>query len=212
MKRGFDLLAAIVALVVTSPVIAGAALLVKLDSPGPAFYRAARIGRDGKPFEMYKLRTMRVNSDRNGPAVTAAGDPRITSVGRILRRTKIDEIPQLWNVLRGDMSLVGPRPEAPDFIRHYTADQRRVLSVRPGITGPTALAYIDEEAMLAEGDAEATYVSSIMPAKLALDLEYVRTASFAGDLNILARTAWLVLSRGRASRRDAGGRSRSRPR
>lgn len=197
MKRGFDLLAAIVALIVTSPVIAAAAVLVKLDSPGPVFYRAERIGRGGKPFEMYKLRTMRVNSDRQGPGVTGAGDPRITSMGRILRRTKVDEIPQLWNVVRGDMSLVGPRPEAPEFVQRYTPEQRRVLSVRPGITGPAALAYLDEENMLAQGDAETVYVASVMPAKLAIDLEYVQHRSFTGDLRVLAETVWRIFARRR---------------
>ncbi len=197
MKRGFDLLAAIVALIVTSPVIAAAAVLVKLDSAGPVFYRAERIGRGGKPFEMYKLRTMRVNSDRQGPRVTGAGDPRITSMGRILRRTKVDEIPQLWHVVRGDMSLVGPRPEAPEFVQRYTPEQRRVLSVRPGITGPAALAYLDEENMLAQGDAETVYVASVMPAKLAIDLEYVQHRSFTGDLRVLAETVWRIFARRR---------------
>ena len=200
MKRALDVAVSLVGLVITSPVVAAAAIAVKLESPGPAFYRGARVGRDGQPFHMLKLRTMRVNADREGPAVTGARDPRVTSVGRVLRRMKADELPQLLNVLRGEMSLVGPRPESPDFVKLYTPEQRQVLAVRPGMTGPAAIAYIDEEEMLGEDDAEATYVKSMMPAKLALDLEYVRSSSFAGDLKILARTAWLVLSRPRGAR------------
>src|SRR5256885_1691543 len=201
MKRALDVAVSLVGLVITSPVVPAAAIAVKRESPGPAFYRGARVGRDGQPFQMFKLRTMRLNADREGPAVTGAGDPRVTSVGRVLRRTKADELPQLLNVLRGEMSLVGPRPESPDFVKHYTPEQRQVLTVRPGMTGPAAIAYINEEEMLGGGDAEATYVKSVMPAKLALDLEYVRSSSFAGDLEILARTAWLVLSRPRGARK-----------
>src|SRR5438477_13130635 len=119
MKRALDVAVSLVGLVITSPVVAAAAIAVKLESPGPAFYRGARVGRDGQPFQILKLRTMRVNADRDGPAVTGARDPRVTSVGRILRRMKADELPQLVNVLRGEMSLVGPRPESPDFVKLY---------------------------------------------------------------------------------------------
>jgi len=195
VKRAFDATVAAVGLVLTSPVVAVAAVVVKLDSPGPAIYRGPRIGRDGKPFHIYKLRTMRVDAASQGAAVTGAKDPRVTSVGRLLRRTKLDELPQLLNVLRGEMSLVGPRPEAPDFVKHYTAEQQMVLSVRPGITGLASIAYLDEEEILGEGDPERRYIDSVMPQKLALELEYVRSASFGGDLKILARTVWLVLKR-----------------
>lgn len=195
MKRTFDVLVGAVGLVVTSPLVALGAVAVKLESPGPAFYRSARVGRGGRQFRMYKLRTMRVNADREGPAVTGARDPRVTSVGRFLRRTKIDELPQLLNVLRGDMSLVGPRPEAPEFVRYYTPEQQRVLLVRPGMTGPAAIAYINEEELLGESDAEARYIKSVMPQKVAIDLEYLQSSSFAGDLKILARTIWLLVRR-----------------
>lgn len=188
MKRAFDFTVALAGVVMTSPVMLVAGGLVKLDSKGPALYRATRIGRHGRPFQMYKLRTMHVNADREGAAVTHAGDPRVTRVGRVLRRFKIDELPQLLNVVRGDMSLVGPRPEAPEFVERYTADQRRVLSVRPGITGPAALAFIDEERTLAQGDPQSIYLASVMPAKLDIDLEYVQHRSFAGDLRVLAAT------------------------
>ncbi len=193
MKRTFDVVVAIAGIVVTSPLVALGAVAVKLESPGTAFYRSARVGRGGRPFRMYKLRTMQVNADREGPAVTGARDPRVTSVGRFLRRTKIDELPQLLNVLRGDMSLVGPRPEVPDFVRYYTPEQQRVLTVRPGMTGPAAIAYINEEELLGESDAEARYIKSVMPQKLAIDLEYLQSSSFAGDLKILARTIRLLV-------------------
>jgi len=202
MKRPFDLGVALAGLVMTSPLLVVAAVLVRLDSSGPSFYRGVRVGRDGRPFHIYKLRTMRDGADVQGPAITGAGDPRTTAVGRLLRRTKLDEVPQLLNVVRGEMSLVGPRPEHPEFLKHYTDEQREVLSVRPGITGPGSLAFIEEEEMLSVGDPVAQYVDTILPQKLALDLQYVRTASFSGDLKILARTVRLVLGRaiGRSSR------------
>jgi lipopolysaccharide/colanic/teichoic acid biosynthesis glycosyltransferase len=193
VKRLLDVAVAGVALAITSPVLAASAIAVKLESPGPAIYRGKRAGKDGKEFHILKLRTMRV--DPSGPGVTAGDDPRITRVGRFLRRTKIDELPQLWNVLKGDMSLVGPRPEDPKYVAHYTPEQRQVLSVQPGITGPTALAFIDEEDLLRGGDPEVTYVEKLMPRKLAVDLDYVRGHSFAGDLRILARTALAVARR-----------------
>jgi lipopolysaccharide/colanic/teichoic acid biosynthesis glycosyltransferase len=189
MKRAFDVAVAAAGLVVISPLLLAASIAVKASSPGPVIYRGARVGRNGAVFHIYKLRTMRVGADRQGPALTSAGDARVTRVGRFLRLTKFDETPQLVNVLRGEMSLVGPRPEHPDFVQHYSPEQRQVLAVRPGITGPTALAFMHEEEMLTGGDPVATYVSSIMPRKLAMDLEYVRTATFAGDLRLLAATA-----------------------
>jgi lipopolysaccharide/colanic/teichoic acid biosynthesis glycosyltransferase len=201
VKRAFDLAVALLGLVITSPIVLAAAIAVKLESPGPAFYSGPRVGRNGEPFKIHKLRTMRVGADGIGPAVTAADDSRVTSVGRFLRRTKTDELPQLVNVLKGEMSLVGPRPEHPDYVRHYTLEQRLGLSVRPGMTGPTVLAFIDEEQLLRGGDAEAVYLKDVMPQKLALDLDYVRTASFAGDLRILLKTALLLLRRPFASRR-----------
>ena len=193
MKRLLDVVAAGAGLIVTSPILAASAIAVKLDSPGPAIYKGKRVGKDGREFRILKMRTMRV--DPSGPGVTAGDDPRITRVGRFLRRTKIDELPQLWNVLRGDMSLVGPRPEDPKYVARYTAEQRGVLSVRPGITGPTALAFIDEEELLRGSDPETTYVERVMPRKLAVDLDYVRSRTFGGDLRILGQTAGAVLRR-----------------
>jgi lipopolysaccharide/colanic/teichoic acid biosynthesis glycosyltransferase len=199
MKRAFDLGVAAVGLVLTSPVILAAALAVKLSSPGPAFYRGPRVGRHGGQFEIHKLRTMLIGAERTGPAVTAGDDPRVTDVGRVLRRMKIDELPQLWNVLKGDMSLVGPRPEHPDYVERYTPDQRRLLAVRPGMTGPSALAFIDEEEELKGGAPEQKYVDDLMPRKLELELSYVEHATFRSDLGILLKTAALVLRRPFAS-------------
>lgn len=195
MKRAFDVGVALGGLVVLSPLLAVAAGLVKLSSAGPALYRGVRVGRDGRTFQILKLRTMRTGADTHGPAITTAADARITPVGRFLRRSKFDEVPQLVNVLRGEMSLVGPRPEHPDFVKHYSEDQRRVLSVRPGLTSPAALAYIREEEMLADADPVAQYVATIMPQKLALDLDYIRDATFAGDLKIIGRTLARVIVR-----------------
>lgn len=192
MKRALDLCIAIPGLVMTSPLLAAAAIAVKLDSRGPVFYRGRRVGKDGREFDILKLRSMTAGG--GGPAVTSAGDPRITRVGRFLRRTKLDELPQLWNVTRGEMSLVGPRPEDPRYVKLYTEEQLRVLTVRPGITSPTSLAFRNEEAMLAEGGGVSAYAQDVMPRKLAMDLDYVEHRSFAGDVAILARTLGHALS------------------
>jgi lipopolysaccharide/colanic/teichoic acid biosynthesis glycosyltransferase len=192
MNRAFDLPVALAGLIVTSPLIAAAAIAVRLDSAGPAFYSGRRAGREGKPFRIHKLRTMQAGAP--GPSITAGDDPRITRTGRFLRRTKIDELPQLLNVVKGEMSLVGPRPEDPDYVALYTPEQRRLLAVRPGITGPAALAFADEEAILSGGDGERRYIEQLMLRKLALELAYMEKATFASDLTILLRTAG-VLSR-----------------
>ena len=193
MKRSLDVLIAVPALVIVSPLIAAAAIAIKVESRGPVFYRGTRVGRDGVEFQILKLRSMSAHGA--GSSVTAAGDPRVTRVGRFLRRTKLDETPQLWNVIRGEMSLVGPRPEHPDFVRLYTPEQRRVLGVRPGITSPASLAFRDEEHLLASAGGESAYASSVMPRKLELDLEYLDRRTLAGDLRILVRTLAFGLSR-----------------
>jgi FlaA1/EpsC-like NDP-sugar epimerase/lipopolysaccharide/colanic/teichoic acid biosynthesis glycosyltransferase len=191
MTRLVDLVVATVVLVVVSPVLALCATVVKLSSPGPVIHVSDRVGRAGNVFHLYKLRTM--VSGEPGPAVTAKDDPRITRVGGFLRRTRLDELPQLINVLRGDMALVGPRPEDPHFVELYNAEQREVLSVRPGITGPTALAYHGESELLTGADPESTYLSELMPRKLQLDLEYLRTRTVLGDLAIIVRTVAVVV-------------------
>lgn len=192
-KRGFDLLAATGLLVVLSPLLAVLALWVRLDSTGPALYRALRVGRDGRPFVMVKFRTMAVGADRHS-AISGAADARVTRLGRRLRSSRLDELPQLINVVRGDMSLVGPRPEAPQFVRHYTPEQLAVLRVRPGITGPTQLRFRDEAMLLTEPDIEAQYVRELLPVKLTSDLAYARERTFAGDLALLVATVRLIVS------------------
>jgi lipopolysaccharide/colanic/teichoic acid biosynthesis glycosyltransferase len=185
MKRLFDVAASLVALIVLSPLLALIALAVKLTSSGPVFHRGERIGRDGVPFRIVKFRTMRANA--GGPAITREHDSRITPVGRLLRRFKLDELPQLINVLRGEMSIVGPRPEAPEYVRLYTGDERRVLSVRPGLTSPASLRYRNEASLLGD-DWHERYVNEIMRDKLRDDLRYIDTRTFLGDLRLILRT------------------------
>jgi lipopolysaccharide/colanic/teichoic acid biosynthesis glycosyltransferase len=166
------------------------AAAIRLDSPGPVVYRATRSGRHGRPFTMYKFRTMRVRAPGDhGTKITTSADSRITRVGRALRPARLDELPQLWNVLTGEMSLVGPRPEDPQYVELYSDDDRAVLSVRPGITSLAALLYRDEERLLVGEGWERVYVEQVMPAKLAIDRAYVERQSFWLDLKILIATA-----------------------
>jgi len=196
-KRALDLLISGLGLILLSPLLLFLALWIKLDSPGPVLYQGKRVGLDGRPFFMYKFRTMVQGAERRGPAVTHRDDPSITKAGRILRGTKLDELPQLLNVLKGEMSLVGPRPEDPSYVELYTPEQRQVLSVKPGITGPTQLEYRDEASMLHGESVDEEYVTRIMPKKLKLDLEYVCNRSLMLDLKILWRTGITLLLRDR---------------
>ncbi len=188
-KRALDIGASAAGLLMLAPLGLCAAAAIAREDGRPMIYRATRVGRYGRPFTMYKLRTMRRDAASRGPAITTAADPRVTRVGRLLRRTRIDELPQLWNVLRGEMSLVGPRPEDPAYVALYTPAQRVVLTVRPGITGLAQLAFADETRRLRPGHAHEDYVNVVLPAKLVIDLEYVATLSPWRDLRILARTA-----------------------
>ncbi|MDO9091520.1 MAG: sugar transferase [Rubrivivax sp.] len=187
-KRAFDLLGATLALLLLSPVMLAVALWVKLDSPGTVFYRQQRVGRHGVPFAIHKFRTMR--ADAQGLPLTVGDDPRITRAGRWLRRTRLDELPQLIDVLLGHMSLVGPRPEVPRYVALYPpALRERALSVRPGLTDPASLAWIDEAAQLARAaDPEREYVEVILPAKLQHAADYADRATLATDLQVLWRT------------------------
>jgi lipopolysaccharide/colanic/teichoic acid biosynthesis glycosyltransferase len=187
-KRFLDLCGAALGLVVSLPLLVVVAIAVKLDSGGPVLFTPVRVGRAGRPFRVLKFRSMFLDSDK-GSAITSGVDLRVTRVGRIIRPLRLDELPQLLNVLRGDMSLVGPRPEAPSIVELYTAEQREVLTVRPGLTGPTQLESLDEAARL-PADAEPTeyYVRHLLPDKLAGDLRYVRMRTFVGDIRILLRT------------------------
>ncbi len=189
IKRTFDIAFALMALVLLAPVLLLLALAVALTSPGGAFFRQVRVGRGGRTFHVLKFRSMRPGSEARGQLTVGGRDPRITPVGRLLRKTKLDELPQLWNVLVGDMSVVGPRPEVPRYVELYTPEQRAVLSVRPGITGMASLDYIDENELLARSaDPEHAYIHEVMPAKLALDLRYVREHDLWLDLRIIAVT------------------------
>lgn len=192
-KRSFDIVFAVVFLVLLSPLLLLFALAVALTSPGGAFFRQVRVGRHGREFRLLKFRSMRPGSEAQGQLTIGGRDPRITGVGYLLRKTKLDELPQLWNVLVGDMSVVGPRPEVPKYVALYNEEQRAVLSVRPGITGMASIDYIDENELLAKAtDPERTYIEEVMPAKLALDLRYVREQSFALDLRIIMATVGRV--------------------
>jgi len=192
-RRLVDIIAATVGLLILSPFLLLIVVAIKLDSAGPLFYRAQRIGKEGAGFKLFKFRTMVVDADKHGPGITTAGDNRVTRVGRFLRRTKLDEFPQLINVLRGDMSLVGPRPEDPRYVALYTPAQRRVLHVRPGITSAASLTYRHEEQLLSGTDWETVYRTQVMPRKLAIDLEYLAKRTLFSDLNLILRTVFAML-------------------
>ena len=187
-KRAFDLISSVVGLIVLLPLLGLIAIAVLIDGGGPVFYKSYRVGKGGRKFKMYKFRTMREGVGDNGPRVTAHDDPRVTSLGKFLRATKINELPQLLNVLKGDMSLVGPRPEDPVFVGVYPDEQNTILSVRPGITSPASILYYDEERLLSFTKAKDSYVDEIMPRKMRLDLLYVRHHSFLLDMDVLSQT------------------------
>ena len=191
MRRLLDVTVSTIGLVLLAAPLACAAAAVKLTSRGPALYRQLRIGRYGRPFDLYKLRTMRVDS--GGAHITVASDNRVTRVGRVLRRLKLDEVPQLWNVLKGDMALIGPRPETPRFVQRYTADQRRILDAIPGIASRSQLVYAHEAALL-DGcaDPEETYATELMPRKIAVDLAYECCRTLRTDLALMGEVGLLI--------------------
>ena len=194
-KRLFDVVVASLGLLLTLPVFLTIGIAIRLVSAGPVFYIAKRVGEFGRPFRMYKFRTMTESLGSDGPRVTAHDDPRVTRVGRLLRKTKLNELPQLINVLKGEMSLVGPRPEYLEFVAHYSPEQREVLSVKPGVTSLASIAYVDEENMLQYSEVTETYVRSILPDKLRLDLLYVRNQSLLLDIDILLQTITVLIPR-----------------
>lgn len=194
MKRLFDIVLTLTALVVLFPILLLIGLLVVLDSKGPMIYKQQRIGRGGKPFCLYKFRTMKHHSDKQGLLTIGERDPRITRLGYFLRKSKLDELPQLWNVLVGDMSIVGPRPEVKKYVDMYDARQRRVLDVRPGLTDPASLEYIDENKILESFEhPEEAYIKMIMPRKLELNLDYIERRNFFFDLFIMVRTLMRIV-------------------
>lgn len=202
--RLLDVSVSVVALIALAPLFLVLAIAVKCTSAGPVLHRAVRSGQDGRPFTLYKFRSMVVDAASRGPRITASGDPRVTRVGRILRRTKLDELPQLFNTLVGDMSLVGPRPEDPDYVASYSEDQRQVLRVKPGITSPATLLHRHEEELLNGPDWEETYRREILPAKLEIELAYLRRRTLVEDLRVLAHTASAIFTR-RARLDQSGG-------
>jgi lipopolysaccharide/colanic/teichoic acid biosynthesis glycosyltransferase len=197
MKRVFDVAISSLGLLLLSPVFLLIAIGICFESPGPVFFRQERVGKDGIPFLIFKFRTMVVGASMVGPQITAAGDPRVTRIGKVLRRTKLDELPQLINVWRGEMSIVGPRPELPSYVMLYDNRQKKVLTVRPGITDPASIAYVDEECLLSNvKNIQKTYIEDILPKKLELNLQYVdNKKSLLSDLKIILLTFSKILKK-----------------
>jgi len=192
-KRAFDAVVAGVGLIALSPVLAFLALRIKSQSPGPILYKGTRVGMNGQPFQMLKFRTMVVDADKIGGSSTPEDDPRITPIGKTLRKYKLDELPQLINVLKGDMSFVGPRPQVQWAVDLYTPEEREILTVRPGITDEASLKFSNEaEILKGSKDPDKDYIEKIHPEKMRLSREYVRNRSFSGDLSIIARTAGAI--------------------
>lgn len=204
LKRAFDFTAAAFGLLLLSPVLLFAAILVKLTSPGAVIFRQERVGRGGKPFFILKFRSMVADAPNRGGQITHGADPRITAVGRLIRKTKIDELPQLFNVLRGEMSLVGPRPEVRKYVDMFAEDYKEILRVRPGITDLASVKYRDEAAILgAAADPEREYVERVLPEKIRLAREYVRRQSLLLDLGIIFGTLFHIARDAVARRRDS---------
>jgi lipopolysaccharide/colanic/teichoic acid biosynthesis glycosyltransferase len=192
-KRVFDIIATIVGSILLLPLIIPIALWIKLSSKGPLFYVQKRVGKDFKEFDLYKFRSMIIDADKVGPSVTSGDDPRITKVGKIIRRTKIDELPQLLNVLKGDMSLVGPRPEVMKFVEQKKEAYKKVLSVKPGITDNAAIEFRDEETIMEQyDDKEKAYIDIVLPEKIKLYYKYIDTISFTNDIKLILKTLHVI--------------------
>lgn len=198
LKRRFDIVASLTGLIILSPVLIAIALFIAFKDGFPVIFFQTRVGKNQKPFLIYKFRTMSASS-KGALQVTAGNDMRITALGAVLRRTKLDELPQLFNVIKGDMSLVGPRPEVQKYVALWSVEQRaKILSVRPGVTDRTQLKFLDEEKILAASpDPENTYINEIMPKRLAMCEHYVKTRNFADDIVILLATIQKLLLRKR---------------
>jgi lipopolysaccharide/colanic/teichoic acid biosynthesis glycosyltransferase len=191
IKRIFDIIASLFGLILLSPVILAIAILIKIRMPGPVLFIQVRAGRYGKPFKIYKFRTMVIN--HGGSYVSVMGESRITSLGAVLRRYKLDELTELWNVLKGDMSLVGPRPDMIEYADKLTGEERQILELRPGITGPATLAYANEEELLASIPDPQKYNDDVLwPDKVRLNLDYYYNRSFFGDILIILRTIFRI--------------------
>jgi lipopolysaccharide/colanic/teichoic acid biosynthesis glycosyltransferase len=189
LKRIFDILVSFVGLVILSPLFIVLAIVIVSDSKGPVFFKQTRVGRNGVPFKIYKFRTMIEDAEAKGMQLTVGDDSRITNVGTFLRKTKIDELPQLINVFKGEMSFVGPRPEVPKYVELYTEDQRQVLMVRPGITDLASIEYRNESELLATADnPEKVYIEEVMPRKIELNKKYIENISLCGDIRVIFKT------------------------
>lgn len=186
IKRIFDIAVSSISLLILSPLLVLIVVLIKLESKGPVFYKQFRVGLNERPFYIYKFRTMEIGADRRGPLITSVNDPRITRAGKLLRKSKLDEMPQLFNVLKGDMSIVGPRPEVPYYVKLYTDEQKKILTIKPGMTDPATVYFRNEEELLAQvDDRENFYINEIMPVKLNLYLHYVANKSLLYDMKLI---------------------------
>lgn len=189
IKRIFDFFSALIGIIILSPILIIVSIAIKVDSSGNIMFLQKRVGKDGKEFNIYKFRTMVTNAEKLGKQITVGKDNRITKVGAFLRKYKIDELPQLFNVLKGDMSLVGPRPEVPKYVALYSDEQKKVLSVRPGITDLASLKYSDENDILGKVDnPEEYYINVIMKDKLSLNLEYIEKSNLFFDISLIVKT------------------------
>ena len=189
MKRIFDIVLSAMGLLVLLPFFIVLAILIVLDSKGGVFYKQLRVGKNNTDFYLYKFRSMRTDADKQGLLTVGGRDPRITKIGYFIRKYKLDELSQLINVLKGDMSLVGPRPEVRKYVDMYSPEQLQVLSVKPGITDPASIAYFDENELLAKSPhPEETYINEVMPAKLKINLAYINNRNFVADLKIILKT------------------------
>ncbi|MEO6567708.1 MAG: sugar transferase [Opitutaceae bacterium] len=192
-KRIFDFTLALMGITLLWPILIPVWLAIKVEDGGPIFFRQTRVGRGGQPFSILKFRSMRPDAPRKGPSVTARGDSRVTRVGHWLRTTKFDELPQLWNVVRGDMSFVGPRPEVPSYVALYSSAHRAVLAMRPGITDEASIEFRDEEKLLAAAsNPQQFYIEYCMPRKIAVNLAYAERATLLSDVGIIFRTICAV--------------------
>lgn len=188
MVRFIEFFISLFSLIILFPLFVIIGLLIKINSKGPVLYKSERAGKQGRVFTMYKFRTMVDKAKNNGPPVTSRNDPRVTWTGRMLRKTKLDELPQLFNVLKGDMGFVGARPEDPDIVKNYNHMFREILQYRPGITSPASIQYKSEESLIPEDNWETVYIQNILPRKIQMDTEYMQQAGFFKDIGVILRT------------------------
>jgi len=193
LKRLFDIIVSSLGIIILSPFLLLTAVTIKLDSKGPVFFKQTRVGKDEKQFNIYKFRTMVTDAEKQGMQITVGDDPRITKIGRFLRKYKLDEFPQLFNVFIGNMSFVGPRPEVPKYIALYDSKQKSILKVRPGITEEASIKYKDESEILAKSSCpEKTYIEEIMPKKIELNLNYIKNISLLYDISLMLKTIFSI--------------------